>query len=282
LAIIGAALALTVAAGPSRADFGTGVSLGSTDPGFSFSPATPISGVPLSQDAQVLTDSQGSRSLAAKAVADPSSFLVGASTTVSTPPGLGGAAGHSQAVAYSDFSVGGILPAGGIPASLNIDGSALRDPSGDGDPFVNISVSVLDPLGNTVQGGSFALFPAFLPVSNYRVSNFVTGSVVFNVPFTGTAIIPFTIPVSTGRLELNIDDVAVAARGATASANFLNTATLNITPPPGVSVTLDTGEQFASVTPEPGSLALLATGVLPLLGGLRRRARGSRSSRLTG
>jgi hypothetical protein len=84
--------------------------------------------------------------------------------------------------------------------------------------------------------------------------------------------IPFTLPtlVDTG-IFVVLDSFAedTTIDGLLVSADFFGTATLNFTPPPGVTVTLATGQTFVGA-PEPGSVALQGAGIL-VLAALRHR-----------
>lgn len=50
-----------------------------------------------------------------------------------------------------------------------------------------------------------------------------------------------------------------------------HTATLSITPPPGVTVTLDTGQTFVGAVPLPAPVWLFIAGLLGLVAVARRR-----------
>src|SRR5207249_3289171 len=79
----------------------------------------------------------------------------------------------------------------------------------------------------------------------------------------GTLNLPFILPLTRSSgiiMDLWVEAGDFVRDNQGAGVNFSDTATLSFNPPPGVTVTLATGEVFgagAAVVPEPGSLLLL-------------------------
>lgn len=248
------------------ASFGTGVYVGSPPGGqYSLQGTAPFHRL----STEYVSDFPGASFFyRARAVADFQGFELGAV-----------AFADSDATGQYAFAVGGARAYTGLivstdtpmqlAGSIHLDGTFQADPANDS---AVLSLFALDINGNylfdvELQANATGVVDVCNPPGNCTDRTQLTSRDVWSLT------VPFVLPTlaDTG-IALFLESYAVdqTLDQKIVTSNFFNTATLTFTPPPGVTVTLATGQTFVGV-PEPGSLALTCAGILSLA--VRRRPR---------
>jgi hypothetical protein len=204
-----------------------------------------------------------------------------------------------RALAATVFTVEGESPVP-IPASIQLSGTFQGDVSPVSTSLADIQLRVYefdpDDLINFDYEDAVLMDISVLPVpfgngdlrtevrfEKYRrTSDSPFDELLGDGLWTGSETLDFDLPTSGNGIFIELWGAAeiapfFPADSEGAGFNFLNTATLDINPPPGVTVTLATGQVFgqpSKVVPEPATFAVCSIlGMCFASSGYRRRRR---------
>lgn len=212
-------------------------------------------------------------------------FALGIGVNYSVTPELDEA--NVRALAATAFTVQGDSPVP-IPASVRLSGNFqgdLFDPSSYADIQLRVyEFDPNDPAG--FDGGDLLGMDVVLPFFFQGPAEFTKFRRASGDPFDellgeglwiGSETLEFNLPASGMGLFIElwgVSNIVPEAGVPNSGFDFLSTATLDINPPPGVTVTLATGQVFGNVIPEPATLTLgsiLGTCAVGVGYGRRRR-----------
>lgn len=214
----------------------------------------------------------------ARAAAGPQGFSVG-TFAQSHHPSFTIATGFAGAIAYSGLTVDGDTVFT-LPGSVQIEGTMSSDNNSGTGGLVRLAISDFTSRHilslARIEVTSMFTGTETIRVQDYLIETFdaddghVTSSTGF-LPWTGSVSMPFSIPLAGNNgvvISMFAQVDAGFPNGGNIKFDFLNTATLTFQPPPGVRITLATGQSFG--VPEPSTLTLAAIG-LGLVACYRRR-----------
>jgi hypothetical protein len=272
--IAAAGLALVASAGIANAiplfdsaSFGTGVYVGSPPGGhYSLQGTTPFHRL----STETVVDDASTFLYEARARADFQGFEVGAAAFAGADASHPYVFSVGGARAYTGLTVSTDTPVQ-LTGSITLDGTFQADPANDS---AILSLFALDINGNylfdvELEANATGVVDVCNPPGSCTNRTLLTSRDVWSLT------VPFVLPtrVNTG-IAVFLESYAVdqTLDSKVVGSNFFDTATLTFTPPPGVTVTLATGQTFAAAVPEPGTMALLAVGLAILAAFARSRA----------